>query len=64
MERIDATGSLGPEYRQVRSNLIKKQDNQALGDVMEHTLVDDPDLRLLEPESRRSRAAFHGTFGA
>ena len=37
VERIDATDSLGLEYRQVRSNLVRKQDSQALRDVMEKT---------------------------
>ena len=41
VERISATRELWPEYRQEQSNLIKRQNNPMLRDIMEASLMDD-----------------------
>ena len=41
VERINATRELWPEYRREQSNLIQKQNNPMLRDVMEQSLMDD-----------------------
>ncbi len=41
VERISATRELWPEYRQEHSNLIQKQNNPMLRDIMEASLMDD-----------------------
>ena len=41
VKRINATRELLPEYRQEQSELVKKQNNPMLRDIMEASLMDD-----------------------